>query len=551
MTQASPTSPAGAPHQPPTAPHDAGDARPHGPAHRPRWSLRRRLVAVVLGLVLAVGLLTGLVSTIALRESLVAQVDDRVVAAEERAVRATQGAFPPGEDRDDDSPGRGRRGGPPPLDAPGQDVGTVSLVLADGETRAQYLDADASFVDLTDAQVQALLDVPADGRVHAVTLRGLGTYRAAALRTDDDALVVTALPTAAVDATVGRYVAVELLAAAGAVLLAGVGGSLLVRRELAPLTRVAVTATRVAEQPLGRGEVAITARVDPRDTDPSTEVGQVGAALDRMLGHVEQALAERQESEQQVRRFVADASHELRTPLASIRGYTELVRRSPDELPPDALAALARVESEAVRMSALVDDLLLLARLDAGRPLEREPVDLAELAVDAVADAHAAGPDHVWRVDLPGADDVQDDGHEDDGDEDDAREDLTVTGDEHRLRQVLANLTSNARRHTPPGTHVTVGVRRDGDDVVLSVADDGPGVPPELRDRLFQRFTRGDASRNRDAGSTGLGLAIAQAVVTAHGGTLTCRSVPGDTELVARIPAADAAPGPAGATPPG
>ncbi|SFK15410.1 cell wall metabolism sensor histidine kinase WalK [Cellulomonas sp. KH9] len=516
-----------------------------------RWSLRRRLVAVVLGLVLLVGVVTGVVSTVALRGSLLAQVDERTVAAAGRAVRATQASpFPedpaegPGADggpaadagrggdpgRGGDG-GRGRRGGPPPsLDAPGQDVGTVSLVVGDGVTRAQYLDAEASFVDLSDAQVDALLDVPADGRVHPVTLGGLGAYRAVALRTDDDDLVVTALPSAGVEATVGRYVAVEVLATAGALLVAGVGGSLLVRRELAPLTRLAATATRVAEQPLGRGEVAITARVDERDTDPSTEVGQVGAALDRMLGHVERALAEREHSEQQVRRFVADASHELRTPLASVRGYTELVRRSPEELPPDARAALARVESEATRMSALVDDLLLLARLDAGRPLERAPVDLAALAVDAVADAHVAGPDHVWRLDLPGPADA--------GAPDDEVGALTVLGDDHRLRQVLGNLTSNARRHTPAGTHVTVAVRRDGADVVVSVTDDGPGVPPALRDRLFERFARGDESRNRAAGSTGLGLSIAQAVVAAHGGTLTCDSAPGRTSFVVRVPAA-------------
>ncbi|MBO0924742.1 HAMP domain-containing histidine kinase [Cellulomonas sp. zg-ZUI199] len=518
-----------------------------------RWPLRRRLVAVVLGLVLLVGVVTGVVSTVALRGSLLAQVDERTVAAAQRAVRATQASpFPddPADGRGEDTaPGaddgrveggreRGRRGErPPSLDAPGQDVGTVSLVVGDGTTRAQYLDTDASFVDLTEAQVDALLDVPADGRVHPVTLDGLGPHRAVALRTDDGELVVTALPSAGVEATVRRYVAVEVLAAAGALLVAGVGGSLLVRRELEPLTRMAATATRVAEQPLGRGEVAITARVDERDTDPSTEVGQVGAALNRMLGHVERALAERQESEQQVRRFVADASHELRTPLASIRGYTELVRRSPEELPADARAALARVESEATRMSALVDDLLLLARLDAGRPLERAPVDLAALAVDAVADAHVAGPEHVWRLDLPGQGDESVQGDPDVPDDEVGT--LTVLGDDHRLRQVLGNLTSNARRHTPAGTHVTVAVRRDGDDVVVSVTDDGPGVPPELRDRLFERFARGDESRNRAAGSTGLGLAIARAVVTAHGGTLTCESAPGRTSFVVRVPAAD------------
>lgn len=509
------------------------------PRRRARWTLRRRLVVVVLGLVLVVGTAMGAVSTLALRDSLVQQVDERALEAAQRAVRVTEG-IPRDEDGTIPDPGVVPGGRPEPLGVPGQDVGTISVVVSDDGVRAgfyEFVDGDPVFTALTDAQLAALTAVPADGTAHSVSLDGLGTYRAVAMTSSTGDVVVNALPTADATATVERYVVVEVLVAAGALLLAGVGGSLLLRRELEPLTRVAATATRVAEQPLSRGEVEIVARVDPRDTDPSTEVGQVGAALDRMLGHIESSFAARHASEQQVRQFVADASHELRTPLASIRGYTELVRRSPDELPPATLAALARVEAESVRMTALVDDLLLLARLDAGRPLDREPVDLTALAVDAVTDAHAAGPDHVWRLDLPGGtggDDATDEG---DGPDD---EDLQVVGDDHRLRQVLANLTSNARRHTPPGTQVTVGLRRDGDAVLLTVADDGPGVPPELQDRLFQRFTRGDASRNRAAGSTGLGLAIAHAVVAAHGGTLTCSSAPGRTTFAVRLPAAGA-----------
>ncbi|WP_448631159.1 sensor histidine kinase [Cellulomonas soli] len=190
------------------------------------------------------------------------------------------------------------------------------------------------------------------------------------------------------------------------------------------------------------------------------------------------------------------------------------------------------MESESLRMTALVEDMLLLARLDAGRPLDSAPVDLTGLAIDAIADAHAAGPDHTWRLDLPGTDEG------DEGDEDDEAEEVVVLGDDHRLRQVLANLLSNARVHTPAGTTVTVRPRRDGNRVVLEVGDDGPGIPPALRDRLFQRFTRGDASRNRAAGSTGLGLAIAHAVVSAHGGTLEVDSRPGATTFTVTLPAA-------------
>ncbi|RXR25153.1 HAMP domain-containing histidine kinase [Oerskovia turbata] len=355
------------------------------------------------------------------------------------------------------------------------------------------------------------------------------------------------MSTSAVTETLERYLLVEAGLVIAGIVLASVLGTWLVRRSLRPLDSVADAAVHVSELPLDRGEVGEIPRVDEQFTDERTEVGQVGAALNRMLDHVEASLTARHESETQVRQFVADASHELRTPLASIRGYSELVRRSPDDVPPDTLRALDRIESEALRMGELVEDLLLLARLDAGRPLDREPVDLAALAIDAVADAHAASRDHVWELDLPlaGGEDpmLEGDGHTAEGDgppaegdgnpaEGDALwadgddtfdiPDVTVVGDEARLRQVFTNLLGNARVHTPPGTRVVVRLRPDGDDhVVLSVTDDGPGIPPALLPSLFQRFSRGDSARNRVGGSTGLGLAIAQAVVQAHGGEIT------------------------------
>jgi two-component system OmpR family sensor kinase len=289
------------------------------------------------------------------------------------------------------------------------------------------------------------------------------------------------------------------------------------RIALQPLRRVAATATRVSELPLHRGEVALHERVPDSDTDPRTEVGQVGAALNRMLGHVGSALHARQESETRVRRFVADASHELRTPLASIRGYAELTRRGPEQLGPDTRHALGRIESEADRMTTLVEDLLLLARLDAGRPLSLAETDLSPLVVDAVSDARAAGAGHIWRLDLPD-------------------EPATVHGDAARLHQVLTNLLANARTHTPPGTTVTARVRHDGASVCLRIQDDGPGIPPELSDHVFERFARGDASRSRAAGSTGLGLAIVRSVVTAHGGEVGVESAPGRTVFTVTLP---------------
>jgi two-component system OmpR family sensor kinase len=238
-----------------------------------------------------------------------------------------------------------------------------------------------------------------------------------------------------------------------------------------------------------------------------------------MLGHVESSLGRRHASEARLRRFAADASHELRTPLAAIRGYAELARRHPGTLPREVEHALVRVESESERMSALVEDLLLLARLDAGRPLQSRPVDLTRLAIDATSDARAAGPEHRWQLELPEGP-------------------VLVAGDDQRLYQVLANLLSNARTHTPAGTTVTValGALPQSGAAELTVTDDGPGIPAELQPDLFERFVRGDSSRSRAAGSTGLGLSIVEAVIGAHHGTVAVTSQPGRTRFAITLP---------------
>jgi two-component system OmpR family sensor kinase len=249
-----------------------------------------------------------------------------------------------------------------------------------------------------------------------------------------------------------------------------------------------------------------------------TEVGRLGAAINRMLDHVASALLARQESEGKVRRFVAEASHELRTPLTSIRGYAELTRRGGHDLPPDLARSMERIESEAIRMTSLVEDLLLLARLDEGRDLEIESVDLTGILLDTVSDAHAAAPEHAFALEVPEVP-------------------VIVTGDDSRLRQVVANLLANARVHTPAGTAITVGLEV-GDRAILTVADNGPGIPAEQQAALFERFTRGDESRSRAAGSTGLGLAIVRAVVEGHGGTVSVDSVPGRTVFTVVLPLA-------------
>jgi two-component system OmpR family sensor kinase len=328
---------------------------------------------------------------------------------------------------------------------------------------------------------------------------------------------ITGLPEVQLQQTVTNLVTTELVVAAITLAIAGVIGAALVRRELEPLERVASTARRVSTLPLDRGEVQLAERMP--DADPETEVGQVGAALNHMLDHVGAALEARQNSEMQLRQFIADASHELRTPLAAIRGYAELTRRGP--LSEDATYSLSRISSQAERMTTLVEDLLLLARLDAGRPLERSDVDLTRLVLDAVSDAHAAGSSHRWQLDLP-------------------EEPVTVRGDASRLTQVITNLLANARTHTPPGTAVAVTLEAKSGTARVSVVDEGPGIPAELLPHVFERFARGSTSRSRENGSTGLGLAIVHAVVAAHGGGVSVTSRPGHTAFTVRLPMAEA-----------
>jgi two-component system OmpR family sensor kinase len=241
--------------------------------------------------------------------------------------------------------------------------------------------------------------------------------------------------------------------------------------------------------------------------DEHTEVGRLGLALNEMMQQIESAFAARAASESRLRRFVGDASHELRTPLTSIRGYAELFRRGAADRPEDLAKAMRRIEEEADRMGALVDDMLLLARLDQGRPLERQPVDLTHITRDAVDDARAVAPDRPIDFSPNGA--------------------VLVPGDEARLRQVLGNLLQNANRHTPAGTPVHVRIVGDETEAVLEVADEGPGMSEEDAGRVFERFWRSDPSRTRASGGAGLGLAIVAAIAAAHGGRAEVQSAPG------------------------
>jgi two-component system sensor histidine kinase TrcS len=415
----------------------------------------------------------------------------------------------------------------------GSGPGSVIALIEGGTVvdSARFTDGDATA--LPPAVVEQLeSEGLASGARETVGLDGLGSYRIATETDSRGALLVTGVSMAAADAASAQQTVTMVGLALIAILIIGFGVVLIVRLALRPLERVAATAVDVAAMPLDRGEVAITTRVQESDTDPRTEVGQVGEALNHLLVHVDDALAVRAATDKRMRRFVTDASHELRTPLAAIQGYAELTRQQSAELPEMTEYALARIESEAQRMNSLVSDLLLLARLDEGQDLHLDEVDLGEIVVNAVSDAKASAPGHRWTVDVPDAP-------------------ALVHADRERMHQLVLNLLSNAALHTPEGTAVdarvafvpgtAVASAAVADDVVveLRVADDGPGIAPELVPELFERFARGDSSRSRRAGSSGLGLAIVASIVEAHAGEIEVASTPAGTTFTVRLARAE------------
>jgi len=315
---------------------------------------------------------------------------------------------------------------------------------------------------------------------------------------DSTSTVVVAVPLDGVNTTLSTLLIFEIAISSGITIIVLVATWLLVRRGMRPLERMGATARSIAASGLGR-------RVAP--SNERTEVGRLGLALNAMLGQIERAFEERDVTEQKLRHFVSDASHELRTPLTSMRGYAELLQRNPDMTRDDVLLAVRRIEDETRRMGVLVDDLLLLARLDQGRPLDRAPVDLTSMVNDAVSDARAADPERavIAHIDAP----------------------IVVTGDDLRLRQAVANLVRNALVHTPAGSPVEVALQAQNGHVDIDVIDHGPGVPAAQRERIFERFHRADPGRSRDQGGSGLGLSIATAVVTAHGGRISVTDTPG------------------------
>lgn len=456
-------------------------------------SLRGRLTAGMIGILLIAGLLVGVVSELSLRHFLIARLDQQLVDAGDRYAATLQ--HPTGDHRPL---------GDPDDVIPGQSAGTLGIRLVEGQiAQAVVVGADGATdsITLDQSSTAGLLRIEPGADPSSVELPGLGDFRIRAVRGPDGDIQVTGLPLHPVNETLLELLVVEAALFAALVALGGTAAGLFVRRTLRPLEQLSHTALTVSTLALTGPDEALptTAAVTPS----ATEVDRVSQALDRMLDRMRQAMASRDATEAQLRQFIADASHELRTPLATIRANAEYGAASePGALPEQTTEALSSILAAADRMGMLVADLLLLARLDAGRPLQSATVDLTRLVLDTVAEARIAGPDHRWELDLP-------------------EEIVTLDGDEERLRQVIANLLTNARTHTPARTTVTTGITLDPSQTTVWVADNGPGVPPELRPLLFDRFARGDSSRSRAHGSTGLGLAIAHGIARAHHGDLT------------------------------
>jgi two-component system OmpR family sensor kinase len=473
-------------------------------------SLRFQILLILIALLLVSFLAVAAATALALRGFLIQRLDQQLVAAGDRFSVSLEH---PNDHDADNSDQFGT--------VEGQAAGTLGARVLNGMVTAVEVVAhdadDNSAVSAEDKAVLAWLRPSTHPRT--LQLPAIGEYRVTVLAGDDGDVLITGLPEHPVDETIARLLLIEASVFVIALLVTGSVGALSVRLSLRPLHRVAATARQVSSLPLSAGTVSLPERVPV--VAPRTEAGQVADAFNHMLEHVEAALHERNASEDRLRHFIADASHELRTPITVVRSYAEYAQRVSGELPEPVQEALARIGSESDRMGHLVQDLLLLARLDSGRPLVHEPVDVTRLVLDAVSDARVTASDYAWRLDLP-------------------EEELLVQGDGRSLHQVLANLLGNARSHTPPGTTITTVVTNDraANQVAIAVRDDGPGISEDTLPRVFDRFVRADAARAHGDGS-GLGLSIVAAIVAAHHGSVTAVSIPGSTTFTVVLPRSD------------
>jgi two-component system OmpR family sensor kinase len=466
------------------------------------WSLRSRLVLGVVILSAFGFVLSSFVAQQALRSYLLQQVDTELMALSGGSLpRIAEAGI--ARDSDDYQEHRGENHGNADNGqrTPFQRIPTstsVTLIDAAGAITAG-LGGDLNAAPVTDYLAGLTPEKAAEYEGHAFTIEAAGTdFRAVALVLPNGAgTVVAAQSLTNLDRTVGKLGFFFLLIGLLLITLIAIASRIVIKVGMRPLEDVEETAEQIASGDL-------SARMP--DANPHTEVGRLVTSLNSMLGRIESSFDARAESENKLRRFVADASHELRTPLTAIRGFSELYRQGAVKGEEATKDLFSRIEGESKRMGSLVEDLLLLARLDQAREMEVKPVDLKKLLESAVVSARAAGPHHPVTLALP-------------------NEDVFALGDEARIHQVVANLLANARAHTPEGTQVEVSLTSEIDGVRIVVADTGPGLSAEDQKRIFERFYRADPSRVRvDGEGSGLGLSIVDAVMAAHGGTVTVQS---------------------------
>jgi two-component system, OmpR family, sensor histidine kinase TrcS len=486
------------------------------PWWRPR-TLRQQLVLGVSAVVTIVFLVVGVISVLSLRTYVYAMTDADVAESLD-SLDHSYARYLAGEN----GPHLGIA--PALLGFTGQNAGNIIAVMHNGEvTGSAVFYEDDPRAGAPDVVAALKTQTWRDNEIRTAKLGRLGPYRVSSQRTGNGDVLVVGLSLELVNKTISRRIVSATVLSIAALLVTAGLTALVVGYWLRPLRRVAVTAAEVAGTTLTGDDHRITTRVRPDDTDPNNEVGIVGHTLNNLLDNVDSALAHRAESDRRMRQFITDASHELRTPLAAIHGYSELTRQDSADLPPTTEYALARIESEAGRMTSLVDELLLLSRLGEGDDLRTEDVDLADIVLNAISDAAVAAPSHNWIKDLP----------------DDP---VLVSGDSDRLHQLVSNLLTNGWVHTPSGTTVTTSITchrsaSDGPCAELAVGNDGPDIDPELLPHLFDRFVRAK-NAPQDGGGNGLGLAIVDSIVKAHNGSVTAESASGRTIFRVRLPLA-------------
>lgn len=488
----------------PTRPRKAGTHRSGAPK-----DFRRRLVFGGLSLILLAGILIGVASTAMVVRQLLTDLDRELIATANRVAASLEqdsGLFPGPRSR---------------LERPGFTVGTVIAVVGPDEAQGAVIDSEGVLRAIEPLALRQLVGQEFSPVEPSTYFLGgaVRETRLIAVDSTGDTDLVVGLQMTNIRQTIAQLQGAIFVITAIVIGIAALLGIWALRVGLRPLDRMRQTALAVAGQPLDHGHVDLSQRVPSDLARPDREIGQLGVAINQMLDHVDNALKAREHSEKALRQFVSDASHELRTPLASIRGYSEITLRHGKDLPETVSGSLERIESESIRMTGLVEDLLLLARLDEGASFPKETVDLTLVAGDVVSDAIARAPGHHWEVESPD-------------------QPVLVFANKNQLFQVLTNLVQNARVHTPEGTTVKVSVGVDDDHASVAVVDDGPGISPDMVGQLFERFRRGDYGRSRKTGSTGLGLAIVKTITDACGGSVDVSSAPGETQFLVRIPLA-------------